>query len=137
MYALNHVQPEAFTRLYKLQLLEEVDLCGCLVEDSQLENAIPQWQALKRLNLSWCVSVSDCTVVALARNCKKIKWLSLHGLKLVTDRSVEAILANLELKNLMQSLDVQGCSISPYWRADGFQALRDALPELTDVYLHH
>lgn len=41
---------------------------------------------LRSLALTWCIRVGDAGLVPVAAGCRKLELLSLHGLRLVTDR---------------------------------------------------
>mmetsp|Transcript_598 Transcript_598/g.1398 ORF Transcript_598/g.1398 Transcript_598/m.1398 type:complete len:346 (+) Transcript_598:58-1095(+) len=137
LYAMAHLSPQAFQSLSNLVQLEELDLCGCRVEDGSvvkvLEASNPSH--LRILNLTWCPALTDVSVFAIARSCPVLEWLSLFGNTNITAAAVEA-LAAAQLGQTLRSLDVRGLMQAPEYAADG-RALRRLFPALVHTELHH
>merc|ERR1711957_223408 len=81
LYAMAQLSAAAFASLHKLTSLEELDLCGCRIEDEDivglLEAAAPA--RFHTLNLTWCPALTDSALLAIARTCPKLVWLSVFG----------------------------------------------------------
>jgi hypothetical protein len=77
------------------------------------------------------VQVTDAGVAALAAGCPGLQLLSLHGLRGVTDRAVDALAAHCA--SSLTALDLSGClGVARRGRAE----LRAALPRLTCFVVH-
>merc|ERR1712060_662493 len=103
---MGQLSPQAFVPLHRLIHLEELDLCGCRVEDSStvelLNAAAPS--KFHTLNLTWCPALTDVAVLAIARGCSKLQWLSLFGNMNITNSGIEA-LAEAPCSAVLHSLD--------------------------------
>lgn len=77
------------------------------------------------------MQVTDEGVCALAAGCPRLELLSLHGLRGVTDRSVDALAAHCARS--LAALDLSGCvGVRRRSRAE----LRAVLPLLTCFVVH-
>ena len=86
---------------------------------------------LRRLILSWAVQVTDAGVCALVAGGAALEVLSLHGLKGISDTSVDALAARCAPS--LVALDVRGC-VHVEGRAP--EMLRARLPRLRTFVLH-
>jgi F-box/leucine-rich repeat protein 2/20 len=136
LYAMAHLSPAAFTSLQRLTHLEELDLCGCLLKDKALLEffGAVATSKLQKLNLTWCLALTDATAFAVARHCPKLAWLSYFGNLNITDAGVEA-LANSPCRHSLRELDVRGLTKAPKYSADR-EALLQLLPRLVCTKLH-
>ena len=62
---------------------------------------------LESVDLSWCIGVTDQGICTLAKSCRKLALLSLHGLRGITDISIDAMAEYCS--GSLQTLDVHGC----------------------------
>lgn len=135
-YAMAHLSSAAFTSLWRLPHLEELDLCGCLVKDEALLEFFEAaaTSRLQRLNLTWCLALTDATAFAVAHHCPLLVWLSYFGNRNITDAGVEA-LAIGPCERSLRELDVRGLTQAPKY-STGREALLQLLPRLVCTELH-
>eukprot|EP00439_Symbiodinium_sp_Y106_P086649 s128_g34.t3 len=109
LYAMSQLSAESFLSLQKLPLLEELDLCGCRAEDAAVEAflAAAEPGALKILNLTWCPALTDVSMLAVAKHCTRLTWLSFFGNLNITATAVEA-LAAAPCGTTLRALDLRG-----------------------------
>lgn len=93
------------------------DLAGC----RRLESA----------DLSWCIGITDVGVCKLASSCSSLNLLSLHGIRGITDASINALASNGS--DSLQTLDVNGCIAV---EGSSQQLLLSKLPHLTSFLVH-
>jgi len=138
LYAMAQLSPKAFAKLSRLVMLEELDLCGCRLEDGALEEfcsaAMPS--RLHTLNLTWCPALTDASALAVARACPALRWLSYFGNTNITGAAVEALAAG-PCGALIHSLDVRGLTRAPEYSSATVETLRRLFPALVHVELHH
>merc|ERR1712187_390587 len=98
-----------FASLHCLVHLEELDLCGCRVEDGPvlefLHAAAPS--KLHTLNLTWCPALTDAVGLTVASNCPHLGWLSYFGNTNITKASIDALAAG-PCGPVIHSLDIRG-----------------------------
>lgn len=136
LYAMSQLSPTAFAGLHKLVCLEELDLCGCCVEDDAIVRLMDaQPSRLQILNLTWCVAITDAVVQAMARSCPRLGWLSLFGNKHITDAAIEG-LAAAPCGHVIHSLDVRGLTQASNYAFDP-KSLQQLFPCLKNTDLHH
>lgn len=136
LYAMSQLSAESFLSLQKLPLLEELDLCGCRAEDAAVEAflAAAEPGALKILNLTWCPALTDVSMLAVAKHCTRLTWLSFFGNLNITATAVEA-LAAAPCGTTLRALDLRGLSqAAPY--GDG-KSVRAIFPQVVETELHH
>jgi len=137
LYAMAQLSPQAFVSLRELVFLEELDLCGCRIEDGPLceflSAAMPS--KLHTLNLTWCPALTDAAPLAIARCCPLMEWLSLFGSTNITSVAIEA-LAAAPCGARIHSLDVRGLTRAREYSHDAAR-LRSLFPALVNVDLHH
>eukprot|EP00927_Polykrikos_kofoidii_P061042 TRINITY_DN55930_c0_g1_i1.p1 TRINITY_DN55930_c0_g1~~TRINITY_DN55930_c0_g1_i1.p1 ORF type:complete len:341 (+),score=52.59 TRINITY_DN55930_c0_g1_i1:154-1176(+) len=137
LYAMAQLSPQAFTCLHKLTRLEELDLCGCRLEDASivqfLEAANPS--KLHTLNLTWCANLTDMAAIAVANCCPRLVWLSYFGSTTITAAAVHA-LASSACGPIIHSLDVRGLTQAAEYSKDATK-LRELFPALVETELHH
>ncbi|CAE7833430.1 unnamed protein product [Symbiodinium microadriaticum] len=136
LYAMSQLSAESFLSLQKLPLLEELDLCGCRAEDAAVEAflAAAEPGALKILNLTWCPALTDASMLAVAKHCTRLTWLSFFGNLNITATAVEA-LAAAPCGATLRALDLRGLSqAAPY--GDG-KSVRAIFPQVVETELHH
>jgi len=90
-----------------------------------------QCRELRRLNLTWCVSLTDESVISIAEGCNSLEYLSLHGVLGITDASLSALSRNVS--KTLRTLDVQGCTNVRRRTKDDIRAL---LPKVTCFQVH-
>merc|ERR1712217_510403 len=130
------LNPAAFAKLCRLVHLEELDLCGCRIDDNAvlefLKASAPS--KLHTLNLTWCPALTDATACAVARDCPHLNWLSYFGNTNITSAAIAALAAGpcgLHIK----CLDVRGLTQAPEYLG-GLQALRRSFPAVQEWELH-
>ena len=65
---------------------------------------------LKYLNLTWCLNLSDRSIVeGVSKYLNKLNLLSVYGLVKITDLSIKSLLENDSLRNELITLDINGC----------------------------
>lgn len=137
LYAMAQLNPPAFSKLHYLIHLEELDLCGCRIEDDTflrfLEATLPS--QLHTLNLTWCPSLTDTSALAIARCCPKLVWLSLFGNTHISAVAVEAI-ASSTCGTTLRALDIRGLTRAQVYAADS-KRLRQLFPGVVEIELHH
>lgn len=62
---------------------------------------------LESVDLSWCIGLSDKGICNLALKCPRLKLLSLHGIRGITDKSMDALSESCQ--ESLETLDVNGC----------------------------
>ncbi|XP_026414862.1 F-box protein At3g58530-like isoform X1 [Papaver somniferum] len=108
LYALSGFTDGAYMKISHLAHLRVLDLCGAQNLSNQGLSSIARCKNLVSLNLTWCVLVTDAGVVAIARGCPSLEFLSLFGILGVTDMCLE-VLSGFCSKTLT-TLDVNGCT---------------------------
>ncbi|XP_040364144.1 F-box/LRR-repeat protein fbxl-1 [Rosa chinensis] len=91
--------------LCKMRVLEELDLSFCSELTDVGGQAISAIQTLKKLNLACVFSLTEKTIVALAKNCINLEMLNLRGGLGVTTAAIDAFLGH----KCLQSLNLIGC----------------------------
>ncbi|KAI9097560.1 hypothetical protein K1719_025331 [Acacia pycnantha] len=88
--------------LQKIHRLEELNLaeCGPKVTDTGC-SAVAEIQAIRKLNLSWMVNVSDTTVIALAVKSKNLVAVDFTGCELITGAGIRAFANHGSLEGLV------------------------------------
>eukprot|EP00746_Dinoflagellata_sp_MGD_P110344 gnl/MRDRNA2_/MRDRNA2_47390_c0_seq1.p1 gnl/MRDRNA2_/MRDRNA2_47390_c0~~gnl/MRDRNA2_/MRDRNA2_47390_c0_seq1.p1 ORF type:complete len:215 (-),score=29.11 gnl/MRDRNA2_/MRDRNA2_47390_c0_seq1:98-661(-) len=93
LFAMSQLTKKAFVNLSRLILLEELDLCGCKIDDDSfikyMKAAAPS--KLQTLNLTWCVDLTDASVDSMCQHCHVLEWLSLFGNSNVTSGTIHAL----------------------------------------------
>ena len=79
-----------------------------------------------------CTKVTDRGAAAVAAACPDLAWLSLHGLREITDTTVDALAGNACCRS-MHTLDIVGC-VGVAGRDQA--ALRAKLPHLKCFLTH-
>mmetsp|Transcript_26875 Transcript_26875/g.37505 ORF Transcript_26875/g.37505 Transcript_26875/m.37505 type:complete len:208 (+) Transcript_26875:362-985(+) len=107
MYACEAFSASALSHIGKVcSQLQILDICGSKhVDDECIEKLARGCPRLERLNLQWCVLITDRSLAALA-SCRRLTSLSLHGIKNVTDSGMKAL---SEGCREMLVLDINGC----------------------------
>lgn len=137
LYAMAQLEPAAFTSLKRLIHLEELDLCGCRIEDTAFQEFVTAASPsrLHTLNLTWCPALTDAAALAVARSCPRLTWLSYFGNLNMTENAVEALAAS-ECAGGLRSLDVRGMARAAKYSLDR-EALQQLLPAVVNIELHH
>lgn len=86
---------------------------------------------MESVDLSWCISLTDKGVCKLAAACPHLSLLSLHGLRGITDVSINALAANCS--ETLHTLDVHGCVGV---KASSQAELKLKLPNLVSFLVH-
>eukprot|EP00736_Rhodelphis_marinus_P010210 Rmarinus@m.3789 len=94
-----------------LSRLSSLDLCGCaqsLKDDafSRLSAEGTCAQALRNLNLSWCLKLTDETLFSLAKDCHNLEVLRIRGNTNITDVGMSVL---AQCAPFIRELDVNGC----------------------------
>lgn len=78
--------------LQKIHRLQELNLaeCGPKVTDTGC-SAVAEIQALRKLNLSWMVNVSDAIVMALAKKSKNLVAVDFTRCELITGAGIRLL----------------------------------------------
>jgi len=134
LYAMAQLPPSAFGSLCRLVELEELDLCGCRIEEDALVRVLEVAPKLHTLNLTWCPALTDATVESIARNCHQVKWLSLFGNTNISNAAIE-VLAASPCAHVMHSLDIRGLTLASEYAHS--KNLRGLFPVLKHTELHH
>lgn len=85
--------------------------------------ALAQCHKLETVNLTWCVQLTDTGVCPLIAGCKNLQLLSVHGLRGITNHTIDALASHCSQS--LHTLDVHGCV--------GIDSQGEAMP----VYLKH
>jgi len=137
LYAMAQLSPRAFRLLPRMVHLEELDLCGCRVEDGPLVEMLNASapSKLHTLNLTWCPALTDASVLAIASACPRTVWLSVFGNTNITSAAIESLAASV-CGQVVHSLDVRGLTRAQEYSANS-QALKKIFPKLVYTDLHH
>lgn len=137
LYAMAQLNPPAFSQLHRLRHLEELDLCGCRIEDEMFAKFVDATSPSKlhTLNLTWCPALTDVSALAIARSCPQLVWLSLFGNTNITSAAVETMAASACCATL-RSLDIRGLTKAQEYASDGIR-LRQLFPGVVEIELHH
>lgn len=137
LYAMAQLSPAAFAPLKRLVHLEELDLCGCRLEDQQLVEflAAAAPSRLHTLNLTWCPALTDAAALAVARECPRLDWLSYFGNTNISAAAIEALAAG-PCGPRIRYLDMRGLTRAAKYSVDS-RALRELFPALVETELHH
>jgi len=69
--------------------------------------ALAKCHKLEVVNFTWCVQLTDTAVCSIAAGCTGLQSLSSHGLRGITNQTIEALAANC--RDSLHTLDVHGC----------------------------
>eukprot|EP00933_Yihiella_yeosuensis_P057723 TRINITY_DN5774_c0_g1_i4.p1 TRINITY_DN5774_c0_g1~~TRINITY_DN5774_c0_g1_i4.p1 ORF type:complete len:349 (+),score=60.74 TRINITY_DN5774_c0_g1_i4:67-1113(+) len=137
LYAMAQLDPPAFKALGELKLLEELDLCGCRIEDPAIEEFLASVSPsrLVTFNLTWCPSITDLSVLAIAKHCPCVTWLSVFGNTNITAAAVKT-LADSPCGQKLRYLDVHGLTQAAEYSLND-DATRQLFPNVVQLDLHH
>jgi len=137
LFAMGQLLEKAFSSLGRLTLLEELDLCGCKVQDKPLLELISGTtpSRLHTLNLTWCTQITDSVAHAIAKHCSNLTWLSYFGNTNITAAAIEALAAGPSGAKI-RALDVRGLINARPYHTDA-KKLRCLFPRLRQIELHH
>ncbi|KAI4378496.1 hypothetical protein MLD38_015967 [Melastoma candidum] len=107
LYALSSLTDKSYRKISLLATLKSLDLCGAQNLSDEALACIAKCKKLVSLNLTWCVRVADSGVIAIARGCTSLEFLSLFGIVGVTDKCLEVL--SETCSRSMTTLDVNGC----------------------------
>nr|XP_043636401.1 F-box protein At3g58530-like isoform X2 [Erigeron canadensis] len=107
LYALSSFTDGAYKKLSLLSHLRFLDLCGAQNLSDEGLFSIAKCKDIHTLNLTWCVRVTDVGVIAIAKGCTSLEYLSLFGIVGVTDKCLVAL--SEHCSNSITTLDVNGC----------------------------
>ena len=89
---------------------------------------------LEIVNFTWCVQVTDEGLCPMIAGCRHLKALSLHGLRGITNRTIDALTQHCS--QTLHTLDVHGC-IGVKTEGESMQAyLQHRLPHVTELVVH-
>eukprot|EP00922_Rhytidocystis_sp_ex-Travisia-forbesii_P003626 GHVS01005292.1.p1 GENE.GHVS01005292.1~~GHVS01005292.1.p1 ORF type:complete len:469 (+),score=63.42 GHVS01005292.1:57-1463(+) len=141
LYACNQLKGStAFMQLHKLRNLTNLDLCGTDIQDVQMVKWLQSGGAwrLERLNLSWCLKITDLSLSALGQNStenSKLRWLSLHGNTNITPTGFD-VLGKCAWATNIECLDIRGCSGLKQYMANNNKELLKLFPSVHTFILH-
>lgn len=137
LYAMAQLSAQAFTSLSRLVRLEELDLCGCRIEDDAVVDLFTAASPspMHTLNLTWCPALTDAAVVAIASHCPKLTWLSIFGNTNITSLAIEALAAGAS-GPLIKALDIRGLTQAAEYAVEP-RSLKKIFPSLVQWELHH
>lgn len=69
--------------------------------------ALADCHKLEVINFTWCVQLTDTGICPIAAGCSSLKSLSLHGLRGITNITIEALAQSC--RESLHTLDVHGC----------------------------
>jgi len=137
LYAMAQLSAKAFKSLQRQTALQELDLCGCRIEDDSLvaflDAAAPS--PLHTLNLTWCPALTDATAVSISKSCPRLIWLSLFGNTNISKVALETLAASPCGLHL-NSLDVRGLTQAGEYSTDS-RNLKRLFPSVIEHELHH
>ncbi|CAI0406494.1 unnamed protein product [Linum tenue] len=107
LYALSSFTDKAYRTISNLPHLRFLDLCGSQHLSDEGLTCIAKCKDLVSLNLTWCVRITDVGVIAVAKGCRSLEFLSLFGIIGVTDKCLEVLSSCCS--NTLTTLDVNGC----------------------------
>jgi len=113
LYACHHLQPVVFKSIRNLNLLTQLDLCGALVKDAQMEAICDRCHLLQKLNLTWCLNLTDKSLECIAAGCHQLIWLSMHGNRSITSKGELPNLANFVARPIHVTSGLEVLSQSP------------------------
>ena len=96
--------------------------------------AVAKCHKLEVVNFTWCVQLTDTAVCPLAAGCKGLQSLSLHGLRGITNQSIEALAANC--RDSLHTLDVHGCIGIKTYEEPVQSYLQRSLPGVKQFVVH-
>ncbi len=103
--AVQHMCPGSRLRLdASLQLVSTFMLC---LQTCYVMQALAKCHKLEVVNFTWCVQLTDTAVCPIAAGCTGLQSLSLHGLRGITNQTIEALATNC--RDSLHTLDVHGC----------------------------
>lgn len=120
--------------------LVRLDLCGIQGADDAALAALAAAGEdpasplpLRTLNLSWCLQLSNASLLPLFGRTPQLRWLSLHGNRRLGGEVLEALAAGC---GRLEALDVRGCTGAGEAAERAPAALRRRFPRLTQFALH-
>lgn len=99
-----------------------------------LVQALASCHKLKTINFTWCIQLTDDGVCPIASGCTSLTSLSLHGLRGITNRTIEALAQHN--KESLQTLDVHGCIGISTKSNDTEAYLLELLPNIEEFVVH-
>ncbi len=78
----------------------------CL-QTCRVVQALANCHKLEVVNFTWCVQLTDTAVCPIAAGCTGLQSLSLHGLRGITNQTIEALATTC--RDSLHTLDVHGC----------------------------
>lgn len=96
----------ADSRLCQVEKGLVVALTPCL-QTFIVVQALAKCHKLEVVNFTWCVQLTDTAVCPIAAECTGLQSLSLHGLRGITNQTIEALATNCRAS--LHTLDVHGC----------------------------
>ena len=87
----------------------ELDLAGGtqLTDEGMRQLAAGSMWRMSRLNLTWCVNLKDGSLEAISKGMPRLCWLSLHGIKWVSDAGLVQLSKGCRY---VHALDLNACS---------------------------
>ena len=96
--------------------------------------ALAACHKLETVNFTWCIQLTDEGICPLAKGCTQLQSLSLHGLRGISNRTINALTENC--CNSLCTLDVHGC-VGIKTNNKSMQAyLQELFPHVTQFVIH-
>lgn len=96
--------------------------------------ALASCSELEIVNFTWCVQVTDTGLCRMIAGCQQLKSLSLHGLRGVTNSTIDALAQHC--RRTLHTLDVHGCT-GIKTNGEAMPAyLKGRLPYVTEFVVH-
>lgn len=96
--------------------------------------ALAHCHKLEVVNFTWCVQLTDEGVCPLAAGCPQLQSLSLHGLRGITNSTIEALAKHC--RTSLHTLDVHGCTGIAYGEGSVQKYLEEVLPHVKQFVVH-
>eukprot|EP00301_Raphidiophrys_heterophryoidea_P026120 c8936_g1_i1.p1 GENE.c8936_g1_i1~~c8936_g1_i1.p1 ORF type:complete len:243 (-),score=64.41 c8936_g1_i1:28-756(-) len=106
LYACGQFRDQAVqAAVQHCRMLHTLDVCGFnhITDDAF---AVVECVQLTSLNITWCVQLTDKTLIAIAAQCKKLQSVQLMGLRDVSDSGIQALADGCPD---MEQLNINGC----------------------------
>lgn len=96
--------------------------------------ALATCHKLETINFTWCVQITDEGACPIAAGCQGLKSLSLHGLRGITNRTVETLAEHCHQS--LDTLDVHGCIGIKTKDVNVQEYLQRRLPNVKQFVIH-
>ena len=69
--------------------------------------ALAACHKLEVINFTWCIQLTDSGVCPIASGCPGLRSLSLHGLRGITNKTIEVL--GQHCRGSLHTIDIHGC----------------------------